>query len=101
MEKEHPMAEMVINTIPVDRSLFGFILMLSTARMGALIIPIMDEAVNSCPTTPTVVLKVRLISIRMKPVRIPDGLVASCEKNNEGMKNLGTFSSTIINQVYL
>lgn len=92
---------MVINTIPVDRSLFGFILMLSTARMGALIIPIMDEAVNSCPTTPTVVLKARLISIRMKPVNIPDGRVASCEKNKEGIKNPGTFSSSIINQVYL
>lgn len=94
------MADMVINRIPVDRSFFGFILMLSKARMGALIIPIMDDAVNSCPTTPTVVLKARLISMSMKLVRIPDGRVASCEKNNEGMKNLGTSSSTI-NQVCL
>lgn len=92
---------MVINTIPINRSFFGLILMLNIARMGALIMPVMDEAVNSCPVTPTVVLKVRPISIRMKPVNIPDGRVASCEENKEGMKNLGTFSSSIINQIYL
>lgn len=95
------MAEIVINTIPVNRSVFGLILMLNTARMGADIMPIRDEAVNSCPMTPTVVLKVRPISIRMKPVSIPDGRVANCEKNNEGIKNLGTFSSSTINQIYL
>ena len=83
---------MVINTIPVKRSFFGLILTLSTARIGALIIPIIDEAVKSCPVIPTVVLNVLLTSIKMKPVRIPDGLVANCEKNKEGTKNLGTSS---------
>ena len=95
------MAEIVISTRPVNRSVFGLILMLKTARIGADIMPIMDDAVNSCPMTPTVVLNVMPISIRMKPVSIPDGRVANCEKNSEGRRNFGVFSSSIFNRFYL
>jgi hypothetical protein len=59
-----------------------------------MIIPEREAAVMICPITPTEVPKVCAMSTRIKPVRIPTGLVESCEKKREGIKNLSLFNRT-------
>lgn len=74
----------MIRDIPVSSNFLGDCFMLRAARKGDIINPASDAAVTIWPALPTVVLNVSAISVNMKPIKIPIGLVESCDMNSDG-----------------